>query len=349
MAEDKSSKTEKATPKKLRDARKKGQVAKSKDIVSTTILLFLFIYFILSWETIQEHLKTIILAPNQFMFLDVKVAMARTVEIIYNEAIWGIIIPIAVLTILGGIIGNLIQSGFLFSFDPILPKMNKISPISGFKKVFSVKQLKVTFVSMIKVITISFGIYFVVKLFLREGTYYLNMCNVNCQQAIVEHYTKILIEIVLIITLFLSIIDYIIQHAEFMKDQKMSKDEQKREHKNMEGDPQIKSKRKHIQQEVANDDTKKKVRESRVLIYASGIAISLQYNEGKDPIPIISSIGKAKMADKMIEIARAEKVPMYESIEIALSIIKNNGTIDQYIPEESINGVVTALKSTKKK
>ena len=348
MSEDKSSKTEKATPKKLRDARKKGQVAKSKDVVSTTILIFLFIYFLIAWNSIQEHLKVLLLSPSQLILLDLKVAIAAFVDIIYQEAIWGIIIPISILTVLGGIIGNLIQTGFLFSIDPILPKMNKISPVSGFKRIFSMKQLKTTGIGVLKVIAICFGIYFVVLLFLEKGTYYLSMCNVSCQQSIVEYYTKILVEIVLIITLFLSVIDFIVQRAEFLKEQKMSKDDQKREYKNMEGDPQIKSKRKQIQREVANDDTNKKVRDSRVIIYSSGVAIALQYNEGDDPLPIISSIGKAKMADKMIEIARAEKVPMYESLELVLTIIKNGGTIDQYIPDESVNGVVQALKKTKK-
>jgi len=348
MSEDKSSKTEKATPKKLRDARKKGQVAKSKDVVSTTILIFLFIYFLIAWNSIQEHLKVLLLSPSQLILLDLKVAIVAFVDIIYQEAIWGIIIPISILTVLGGIIGNLIQTGFLFSIDPILPKMNKISPVSGFKRIFSMKQLKTTGIGVLKVIAICFGIYFVVLLFLEKGTYYLSMCNVSCQQSIVEYYTKILVEIVLIITLFLSVIDFIVQRAEFLKEQKMSKDDQKREYKNMEGDPQIKSKRKQIQREVANDDTNKKVRDSRVIIYSSGLAIALQYNEGDDPLPIINSIGKAKMADKMIEIARAEKVPMYESLELVLTIIKNGGTIDQYIPDESVNGVVQALKKTKK-
>ncbi len=348
MAEDKSSKTEKATPKKLRDARKKGQVAKSKDIVATTILTFLLIYFLVAWDSMQEHLKATLLSPKDFMLLDINVAITRTVEIVYRDAFLGIIIPIAVLTVLGGIIGNLIQTGFLISLDPIKPKMNKISPVSGFKKIFSMKQLKITATGIVKVVAICFGIYFVVKLFLKEGTFYLNMCNVACQQNIVQYYTKTLVQIVLFITIFLSVIDFIIERAAFLKDQKMSKDEQKREHKNMEGDPQIKSKRKQIQREVVNDDTKKKVQESRVLIYGAGLAISLQYNEGEHPLPIISSIGKAKMADKMIQIARAEKVPMYESIDIALSIIKNKGQIDQYIPEESIDGVVKALKRTKK-
>lgn len=348
MAEDKSSKTEKATPKKLRDARKKGQVAKSKDIVAATILIFLLIYFLVAWDSIQGHLKATMLSPKQFMLLDIHVAIVRTVEIIYRDAFLGIIIPIAVLTVLGGIIGNLIQMGFLFSLDPITPKMNKISPVSGFKKIFSMKQLKITGTGIIKVVAISFGLYYVVKLFLSEGTFYLNMCDVSCQQNILQYYTKTLVQIVLFITLFLSILDFIIERAAFLKDQMMSKDEQKREHKNMEGDPQIKSKRKQIQREVANDDTKKKVKESRVLIYGAGLAISLQYNEGEHPLPIISSIGKARMADKMIEIARAEKVPMYESIDIALSIIKNKGQIDQYIPEESVNGVVKALKRTNK-
>ena len=347
MSEDKGSKTEKATPKKLRDARKKGQVAKSKDVVSTTILIFLLIYFIIAWGFIQDHLKVLLLSPNQLILLDLNIAIAAFVDAIYQEAIWGIIVPVSILTILGGIIGNLIQTGFLFSVDPILPKMNKISPVSGFKRIFSMKQLKTTGIGVLKVIAICFGIYFIVLMFLEKGTYYLSMCNVSCQQNIIGFYTKVLIEIIFIITLFLSIIDYIVQRAEFLKEQKMSKDEQKREYKNMEGDPHIKSKRKQIQREISNDDTNKKVKDSRVIIYSSGLAIALQYNEGEDPLPIIKSIGKAKMADKMIEIARAEKVPMYESLELVLSIIKNNGAIDQYIPDESVNGVVLALKKTK--
>ena len=348
MSEDKSSKTENASPKKLRDARKKGQVAKSKDVVSTTILIFLFIYFVVAWQSIEDHLKILILSPKEFILLDIKSAIITLMDVIFNHVIISILLPLALITISGGVIGNLIQTGFLFATDPIVPKMNKISPVSGFKRIFSIKQLKTTGISILKVLSISVGLYFVMKLFMSDGLYYFNVCNIECQEKVVGYYMKILVEIVILITLFISIIDFIVQRASFLKDQKMSKDDQKREYKSMEGDPQIKGKRRQIQQEIANDDTNKKIKESRIIIYSSGLAISLLYNEGEHPLPIISSIGKARMADKMVEIARGEKVPVYESFDIALAIISNKGEIDQYIPNESIEGVVKALQETKK-
>jgi type III secretion protein U len=344
MSEDKSSKTEKATPKKLKDARKKGQVPKSKDVVSTVILFLVFIYFIFFWNGFQKNLEYLILSPRNFYGDDTLLAIAGMSSILLNAVLIKILLPFFAITIIGGIIGNLIQFGFLFSWDPVKPKIKKINPVAGFKRIFSLKQLKTTSISVLKVLAISWVLYFVIKLFLNDAIFALIQCNVDCQKNILEHFVKILVGAILFANVCLSIIDYIIQRSEFMKEQKMAKHEVKREHKDTEGDPETKQYRKQLQHEFINNDISQRIKESRVVFYGSGFAVSLNFDKEVSPLPVITSIGKAKMADKMVHIAQSEKIPLYESTETTLHIVAT-GKIDETIPEESIPNVILALQS----
>lgn len=343
MSEDKSSKTEQATPKKLRDARKKGQVPKSKDVVSFTILVLLILYFIFFWDSIEDDLKTLILLPKEVLLLDFDTATFILAKKIGSLALFGILLPISLLTIVGGILGNVFQVGFIFSWDPVSPKLSKLNPIAGFKRIFSIKQLKTTFISLLKIIAISIVFYFVFYEFLSQAIFDLSICGIECQKIILGIFVKKMIISILMILLITTVIDIIIQKTEFQKEQKMSKEDIKRERKNMDGDPMVKSELRRLRREVANDDVKQKIKDSRVLIYSSGVSIVLKYEAGVTPLPIITSIGKAKMADKMLEIARAEKISMHESFKL-VQLILSKGSVDQYIPEESIEGVAFALR-----
>ncbi len=343
MSEDKSSKTEQATPKKLRDARKKGQVPKSKDAVSFTILVLLVLYFIFFWDVIEDNLKALTLLPKEVLLLDFNSAIYIIAKKAGSLALFSIILPISLLTVIGGIIGNLFQFGFIFSWDPVSPKLSKIDPIAGFKRIFSVKQLKTTFVSLLKIIAIGIILYFVFYEFLSQTIFDLSICGIECQKVVLGIFVKKMVISILFILLITTVIDIIIQKVEFQKEQKMSKDDIKRERKNMDGDPLIKSELRRLRREIAGDDIKQKIKDSRILIYCSGISVVLKYEPGVTPLPIITSIGKAKMADKMLNIAREEKILIHESFELA-QLLVSKGSVDQYIPDESIKGVANALR-----
>lgn len=344
MSEDKSSKTEKATPKKLKDARKKGQVPKSKDVVSTVILFLYFIYFIFFWEGLQKKLEYLILSPRYFYDVGTLNAISGMSNIILDIVLIKILLPLFTVSVIGGIIGNLMQFGFILSWDPVKPKIKKINPVAGFKRIFSLKQLKTTLISILKVLTLSWVLYFVIQLFLNESIFSLTQCNVSCQKNILEYFVKILVAAILFANICLSIIDYVIQRSEFMKEQKMAKHEVKREHKDTEGNPEVKQHRKQLHYEFTNNDVGQKIKNSRIVFYGAGFAVSLHYDKDAGSIPTITSLGKAKLADKMVSIAQAENIPLYESTEATLSIV-TTGKIDQIIPEESIPSVLMALKS----
>lgn len=345
MAEDKSSKTEPATPKKLRDAKKKGQVPKSKDVVSTTILILIFTYFYFFWNHIQENLETLILLPQKVILLDFAKANSVLLDGIVQTTLLNILLPIALISLIGGIMGNILQFGLVFSWDPVKAKFEKISPASGFKKIFSIKQLKTTAVSALKIIAISVVFYFVLHEFMYEAVFDLNQCNIQCEQTLLGYFIRNMVVAILLIIILTTIIDYLVQRSAFLKDQMMSKYERKSEQKNTDGNPEIKSKRKQLQREINADDIKQKIKDSRILIYSAGITVVLHYEQGVTPLPLIASIGKAKMAGKMLEIARSEKVPIFESDTLAESLLEN-GTVDQYIPEETIEGVANAIRSS---
>lgn len=344
MSEDQNSKTEQATPKKLKDARKKGQVAKSKDVVSTVILILLFTYFAFFWDFIQASLETLVLFPQTVMLLDFHVALGNFTQAIYKLVIFNIIFPTALISLIGGVMGNIMQFGMVFSWDPVTPKLSKIDPVAGFKKIFSMKQLKTTGISILKIAAISIVLYFLLREFLSQAIFDLNSCDIHCEQTILGYFFIMLVKIILLIILITTILDFIVQKAAFLKEQKMTKHEVKRERSNMEGNPEIKSKRKQLQREINADDIKQKIKDSRILIYAPSITIVLHYEPDVTPLPLISSIGKARMANKMLEIARAEKIPTYESTDLAVKLL-DKGTVDQYIPEETIEGVAIAIRS----
>lgn len=345
MPEDTNSKTEKATPKKLRDARKKGQVAKSKDIVSTMILLLLFTYFMFFWNSIQNNLETLLLFPSQVLLLDFSVAISNFLQVIYQSILINILLPIALISVIGGIMGNIIQFGLVFSWHPVKPSLNKINPVSGFKKIFSLKQLKTTAVSILKILAISIVLYFLLREFITQAVFDLNICSLDCELSVFNYFFTLFIKILLLIIFITTVLDFIIQKAEFQKEQRMTKHEVKREHSNMEGNPEIKAKRKQLFREISADDIIQKIKDSKIIIYGPAITVVLHYEAGKTPLPIIASFGKARMSKVMLDVARSEKVPTHESLELAMALLEK-GSIDQYIPEETIEGVALALRDS---
>ena len=140
MAESSGEKTEMPTPKKLRDARQKGQVCTSKDIVSTAILVVLFA--VLGWmgvaltEDMEELLKFIGARVGENDVGAVKHSGAYAAMLICKHSFIFVFVAAVI-----GIVGNVAQIGFLFTFEPIIPKLEKLNPVEGAKKIFSMKNL----------------------------------------------------------------------------------------------------------------------------------------------------------------------------------------------------------------
>ncbi|MCW7554005.1 type III secretion system export apparatus subunit SctU [Endozoicomonas gorgoniicola] len=332
-------KTEQPTPKKLRDARQKGQVAKSKEVSGT----FGFLLVIATlWFMSDDYINTI-----QEMVILPSTVYNETFEEAFKIVTMGILtksiellIPLVGVTLLGAIIGNVMQFGFLLAGESIKPDIKKISPIGGFKKIFAMKNLMEFFKSVVKIVFLSIVVYYVIKGSLGDM---VNMpyCGSSCILPITGILLKKLLLYAIAAFIVIAVLDFMFEKHQFTKQNKMSKDEVKREHKESEGSPEIKGKRKEIHQEILNEaeNTKKS---DVVIKNPTHLAIGLHYSEDKTPLPIVTVKGRGGRARFIIKIAEKEGIPILENVPLAHALFDTD--IASYIPSELIEPVAEVFR-----
>ena len=253
-----------------------------------------------------------------------------------------VILPICLIIMTFGIIGNLIQTGFFFSGESLKPKFSKLNPINGFKNMFSLKSL-VNLVKSIVVISVmvAIGYSFMNKNFagiIKSGDIYTPYLF----DTIVDLIKNILGTIAMVVVV-IAILDYAYQKYSHNKELKMTKQEVKEEYKQMEGDPHIKGKIKQKQRQMATQRMMQAVPSATVIVTnPTHISIAIRYEQGVDKTPVVVAKGADQVAFKIREIAKSHDVPIIENVPLA-RLIYREVEIDQEIPEEMYKAVAEVL------
>jgi type III secretion protein U len=340
--EDKDQKTEQPSQKKLKDLRKKGQIPRSQEVVSATLTLLLFAYFWLFWPSLFVNFKEMLIIPTQFINVPFDIALKQVFDLIFNKFLL-IVLPFAFLVIVGTIIANVMQVGMIFSVESIKPDLSKISPAKGLKKIFAFKNLLETIKALIKVAFLSSILYFVLRENL-ELLIKIPYCGLGCLILLMQHLIKQVAMYALPIFIVLAAIDIFLQKIIFLKDNKMTKEEVKKEHKNSEGDPQSKGRRKSMHKEMAMDDTTGRVQSSSAIIMGNGKAIGIYYERGVTQLPIIMTIGKGLIAKQVADIARKENIMIVDDVVLADELVET-GKIDQHVPSNCLTAVGKVMRN----
>ncbi|MDZ5473466.1 flagellar biosynthesis protein FlhB [Bacillus sp. 31A1R] len=336
-------KTEKATPKKRQDSRKKGQVAKSQDVNTAigllAVFLFLFfaggyfleIIFYLFRHSFQDYMKMELTEQNVFViFMD-----------ILNELML-LLGPIMIVALIAGVAANYMQFGLLFSTEAIQPKLEKLDPIKGAKRIFSIRAIVELFKSILKISfvgVVAFSILWIRK----EEILILSQKSIWDSLATIASITVQMGLIASAALLFLSALDYFYQKYDYEKNLRMSKQDIKDEHKNSEGDPLIKSKIKQRQREMAMRRMMQEVPKADVVITnPTHYAIVLKYDENKSDAPFVVAKGVDFVAQKIKLIAKENDVIMVENRPLARALY-SQVEIGNAIPEEFFKAVAEIL------
>lgn len=337
-------KTEKATPKKLRDARKKGQVAKSQDFSSAfTFIVSISVTLALSGSLYNQLASYIISVFKSISGNNLQEkapqAMYQSIIVIFNTSI-----PIALLTTIVGVFVSFIIVGPLFSLEALKPDLKKLDPISNIKNMFKFKTLFELIKSILKITGAVLLIYSVMWSSIPEiiSTAALSV------YGIAMIFNDFLVQVIIRVGLFfilIAIADLIYQKNNFAKEMKMEKHEVKQEYKDTEGDPHIKGKRKQIAQEIAyQEGPGPSIKRSKAIITNPvHLAIALSYTEKAEPAPRILLMGKGVLADQMIKLAVDYNIPIMRNVSLAQTLFEK-GEIYQYIPEETYEAVAEILK-----
>ncbi|CAA6815761.1 MAG: Type III secretion system protein [uncultured Thiotrichaceae bacterium] len=343
MSEDKSSKTEEPTHKRLRDARKKAQVSRSEELVPLMMILTAILYFFFSFDWLLEYLQAYFSSVGNYAYdRSFEEAVSAGFTLWFDGIVLSVMLPFSLMMLAAGIVGNVIQFGFIFSVDPIIPKPEKIDPIKGFARVFSMKQVVKTLLSIFKIATMTVIIIVVVKVAINEYMHEIAQCDLQCQLGVLKSMLKKMLLILIPILVLMVMLDIAFQKFQFHKDQRMTKDEVKREYKSMEGDPMMKGQRRAEQRKMLQEDVKEQVMMSRVIIAGMRKAVALMYEPGMD-LPILLAIGRDRMSNEMIKIAKAQGVPVIADPAL-VQIFEDDGVIDQFIPASAVRKTAQAMK-----
>lgn len=337
-----SEKTEKPTAKKIQDARKKGQIAKSKDFTQALLITALMGYTLLSAGRIADDMAHMITLPTLYLSLPFADAMELLLpEMLRSAAL--IVLPYLLIVLFVGIFSEALQSGFLFAPQAIQPKLDNLNIISNLKQKFSAKNLMEFVKSVLKIAVIACVAYLMirgllgslVKLVYTDTDTIGDLLFTGIKQLIV--YTGIAYAAI-------ALADMVWQRHSYLKQLMMSKDEVKQEYKEMEGDPHIKSHRRHLHQELLMNGAVERSRQATALITNPvHYAVALFYEAQSTPLPLLTAKGSGTLAREMRQAAEEAGVPVFEQPELARALFAR-AEPDQYIPGEFIEPVALLLR-----
>ena len=254
-----------------------------------------------------------------------------------------LILPFLVLVIFFGIVGNIVQIGFLFSVEPIKPDFKKINPVEGAKKIFSKKSLFEVAKTLFKIIFLSFLIYLILKDNIGELSS-IPHCGESCMLVVIAELFMWLFIYSGFAFVIVAIIDFYFQKSQYIKEMKMTKSEVKKEHKDVEGNPEIKGKRKEIHREILDSDMNKKIKgSSAVVTNPTHIAVGIYYRRGVTKLPIITIIAVDAAAQQVKRLAAEQGIPIMEHVPLARGLLEE-GKVNGYIPASLIEPIVEVLK-----
>jgi len=315
--------TEKATPKKRRDAREKGNVFKSADVNAAVTLLILFGVFKISGSHMVDRLKEAMTKYLRFGSNSDFSFNIKNVSLIFLDAILFIVktgLPIFVVAVLAGVIINYIQIGFLFTTKPLEMKLDKLNPLAGFKRIFSVRSLFELLKSSIKIFAIGYLAYKEIKDNF-EGLPRLIEYDYETSWSIIMDIAMSLAFKSGIVLGILAVFDYLYQWWQYERDLKMTKQEVKEEYKLLEGDPTIKGKIRSKQRQMGMARMMKSVPTADVVITnPTHYAVAIKYDDKVDKAPVVVAKGKDYLALKIKEVAKEHNVEMVENRPLAQSL-----------------------------
>ncbi len=313
-----SEKTEQPTPKRLQDAREKGQVAKSTEVVMTISGAIVLATICISFSYQKLWLEGLCRAIFQAISEDKDPTMP-CLQLALKVLCFSVA-PVICASIFSVILANVSQFGFLLTLNPLKPEISKINPLEGLKRIFSMKTLFEFVKSLVKICVLGIAVIWAIRLFIGqlvllpfEGLSGLIQC--------VSHIFIFFCAVILLIWALLSIADFLMQKHLHTKQLMMTHDAIKRENKEMEGNPEIKQSRKGIHREIIFEDAPAGTRDASVLITnPTHYAAAIYYCKDVVPLPVLLAKGAGRSALDMIAVAQREGIPIIENVALARAL-----------------------------
>ncbi len=335
-------KTEEPSQKKLDDARKEGSVWKSKDLTGAFSFVVAMGVVKATWGTVEDRIKML------FAFAFDHVAHPQQLETATYQMMYlgltsllVLCVPVAFSAALAGGLLDFLQVGPLLALKALMPKLDKLNPLTGLKNLIGKKQIIELAKSMAKLGVTAYVVYGVVHDAMGMVVATIGGGVAMTMTVLGELVSRVVTKVTLLFVGF-AIFDVWWQHKSYMKDQMMSKDDVKKEYKESEGDPHHKAHRKQMHQEIMEGAQMEAVKGADVIVTnPDHVAVALKYDREKDGAPRVVAKGMDLRAEKLKAIARAADVPMLRNVPLAHALLRVD--LDREVPEELFDAVAEVL------
>lgn len=315
-------KTEKATPKKREDERKKGNLFQSSDVVSALSILAIFLVLRITFPYIYRYLSNLFI--QYFTYAKTTDSLSQTFMEDINRGSWIAILllsgPVMIVSVVVAILAAGAQTKFKFAHEKIKFKLSNISPLQGIKRLFSLRSIIEVLKASVKIAIIGYLIYLKIQ-------DVFSQCASMTDNGVMQSSVSILNDIMELVTemsiVFIGIaaLDYFYQWWEYERNIKMTKQEIKEEYKQLEGNPEVKGKIRQLQRDMSRKRMMQQVPTADVIIRnPTHFAVALRYDPEKDEAPVVVAKGQDYLAFKIIEIAEQYQIPMKEDRPLARAL-----------------------------
>ncbi|MDI9466762.1 MAG: flagellar biosynthesis protein FlhB [Syntrophomonadaceae bacterium] len=336
-------KTEQATPRRREEARRKGQVFKSTDLNAAIIMVAGSAAVYLTYPYIIQSLQdftSLYLLERAHEEFTIQYIYGLLLEVLFILAKIGL--PIMAACFVAALLITYLQVGFVFSGEPLTPKLERLNPVQGFQRIFSKRALVELVKSLLKVAVTGWIVYTVIRKYYYVFPRFVDMELIATLQALGQIIFEMAMKVGVVFVI-IGVLDYLYQWFEHEKTLKMSKYDVKQEYKETEGDPLIRSRQRQIQREVAMRRMMAEVPKADVIITnPTHFAVALRYEVDIMDAPVVIAKGQDYMAAKIREIADEYGIMIVENPLLARTLY-NSVEIGQEVPEELYHAVAEVL------
>ncbi|TWT27837.1 flagellar biosynthesis protein FlhB [Planomicrobium sp. CPCC 101110] len=336
-------KTEKATPQKRQESKRKGQVAKSAEIPAALILLGGIMLLSISGGWMLDHILAVYrINYTQYISWELTPGSVRTLFEQMTFSAVKIVAPMMIAAVVLGALGNYVQVGVMFTTEPLMAKLERLNPIQGAKKIFAVRALVELLKSLLKIVIIGTAA-FLVLWSQKDELFLLSQKSLGYSLSFLGGLTAQLVLVAASILMVLAVLDYLYQKFEFEKGIRMSKQDIRDEIKKAEGDPLIKSKIREQQRQMSMNRMIQDLPNADVLITnPTHYAVAIKYDAETMEAPTVIAMGKDHLALKIKEKAKEHGIVIMENKPLARALYAQVEVGDT-VPEDLFLAVAEVL------
>jgi type III secretion protein U len=345
MSDDSGSEERSLPPsdKKLREARKKGQVSRSADMIAGASLAAMLLYLWLTLPDLVMRLEAAMMRVEEASPQPFRAAVG-TIGTLMFDAVMPYLAKGAVVLVLTSLIVNVaITKGIVFSLDPIKPRADHLHPVNGLKRIFGLKNLVELVKSVIKTVLLVtvciLSLRFALNTIVRTPG-----CGLSCLAPVLAAVVAPLLAAAIAVLLAGGLIDVAVQRGLFLRQMRMTRSEMKRERRDQDGMPEIRSAQRQQRQSLAQGGGRFGIESATLLIEGDDVVVGLRYVPGETQVPRLVCKGRSVRAQNLAETAVALGIPRFRDPDLAAGIDRRIAQ-DHFITEEFFKPVAAALRA----